>query len=816
MKKRKEMPKMKPFLDFVPQMNDIDLKRIARMQKKMEKRQASICSERALLITESFQSTEGEDYVLRKAKAFAHILKHMSIYIENDSLIFGNQANCNFAAPIFPEYSINWIIDELDEFHQRSGDVFQISEKVKKDLSGIASYWRNNTHQDEVFRNTPETIVLSEKQGVLHRGGISMSGDGHIVPKHELILEKGFRAIIRDAQQKLNETIDHEAQIFYQSVIITLEGALVYIKRFSQLAYQMAEGEKDEKRKAELWKIGKMCETLMERPVQNFYEGCEVCYLVHVLQMLESNGHSFCYGRFDQYMIDLYHSDIQNGILTKEKALEIITHMFLMNSSHNKVRPYGHTKFSQGYPLYSNLMIGGRKPDGADGSNELSYLCIEAMNLTSMAEPNFSMRYNQDTPADLLKLAAKLIRTGCGMPSMFNDEVAVRGLMDLGIPKEDALDYCAIGCVETGVPGKYGHRATGMTYVNWGKVLELVLNNGKDPNSGIQLISLNGRNDNEINYESYDEVWDGWEKLLKYYSDLAVECDAICDRSLAKHDASPFASCFIDNCMELGKTLKNGGCKYDVISQSNIGPCVVGNSLAAIKKLIFDEQKITWEQLLSAINNNWQGREASYIHKLVKNAPKFGNDDDYVDYIVKDVFDSYLRLLPAYKTERMGRGPEISCYTMSTSNITSYVPNGLDVGSTPDGRTAKSPLNEGCSPTQGTDMRGPTAVINSVAKLPNSKVAAGQLLNMRFSSGSLAGDENLNKFVNFLQACILKGIYHNQFNVVDSKTLLDAKEHPENYTDLIVRVAGYCAQFVALMPEAQNAIIARTENEWCM
>ena len=806
---------MKQFLELVPQNNDIDLDRIQRLQQRMEKRTASICSERALLITESFRETEGEDYVLRKAKAFKHILENMTIYIEDDSLLFGNQASRNFAAPIFPEFSIKWVIKELDEFDQRTGDVFQISEEVKEDLRSIAPYWEGHTHEDEVLKNTPDMILKAEKQGVIHRGGISNSGDGHIVPKHELVLEKGFRGIINDAKEKLqNDNLTQENTTFYKAVIIALEGALNFIKRYSKLAYEMAEKEKHLNRKEELLKIGKMCETLMEQPARNFYEGCEVCYLVHMLQMIESNGHSFCYGRFDQYMYDLYKSDIENGVFTKEKALEIIVHMFLMNSSNNKVRSYGHTKFSQGYPLYSNLMVGGRRPDGTDGTNQLSYLCIEAMNLTKMAEPNFAMRYNTDTPKDLLRLAAKLIRTGCGMPSMFNDEVAVKGLIDLGIPREDALDYCAIGCVETGIPGKYGHRATGMTYVNWGKVFEIVLNNGVDPDSGIQMIKINGKEGNTIEYKTYDELWTAWEKMLKFYSDLAVDCDTLCDKSLAIYDADPFASCFIDNCMELGKTLKNGGCKYDVISQSNIGPCVVGNSLASIKKLIFEDKKLTWEQLLGAMERNWEGKGDGYIHKLANNAPKFGNDEDYVDEIVSDVFNSYLKLLPEYKTDRYGKGPELSCYTMSTSNITSYVPNGFDVGATPDGRIARSPLNEGCSPTQGTDKNGPTAVINSVSKLPNDKVAAGQLLNMRFAPGALAGDENLEKFVNFLQASVLKGIYHNQFNIIDSETLLDAKKHPENYTDLIVRVAGYCAQFVSLMPEAQDAIIARTENSW--
>ena len=392
----------------------------------------------------------------------------MDIYIQKHSLIFGNQASANFAAPIFPEYSIQWVIDELDSFDQRSGDVFQIDEAVKQDLRSIAPYWLHHTHEDAVNARLSEDIRLAEKQGVLHRGGISMSGDGHIVPDHEMILKRGFRSLIEEAQEALQGSgLDENQRNYYEAVIISLEGALTFFRRYAKLAEELAEKEADEKRSHELRAIAAMASTMMEQGARSFYEGVEVCYMVHVLQMIESNGHSFCYGRFDQYMLELYEHDLAKHVITKDQALEIITHMFIMNSSCNKVRPYGHTKFSQGYPLYSNLVVGGKKPDGTDGTNALSYLCIEAMNLTALAEPNFSARYHKDTPREFLKAAALLIRTGCGMPSMFNDEVAAKGIENLGIPKEDALDYCPIGCVETGVPGKYGHRATGMTYVNW-------------------------------------------------------------------------------------------------------------------------------------------------------------------------------------------------------------------------------------------------------------------------------------------------------------------------------------------------------------
>ncbi len=806
---------MKDFLFFKPTDKNIDWDRLARFQHYMEQRKASICSQRALLYTESFKTTENEPYIIRKAKAFAYTLENMYLYVDEDSLIFGNQASRNFAAPIFPEFSIKWVIDELDEFAKREGDVFQIDEKTKEELRSIAPYWLGKTHEDAVNANITPELRQAEKQGVIHRGGISMSGDGHIVPDYPMILKRGLRDIADEAKAKMeDERYDAKQRTFYESVYISLNGVLNYIHRYAPLLREKAQNCDDETRKAELLEMADMAETLLEQGARSFYEGCEIAYLIHILQMIESNGHSFCYGRFDQYMYELYKHDVENGIISEDKALEILTHMYIMNSGNNKVRPYGHTKFSQGYPLYSNLVVGGMKPDGTDGTNELTYLCIEAMNLTSLAEPNFSARYWSGSPREYLKACALLIRTGCGMPSLFNDETAIKGLVDLGISLEDARDYCPIGCVETGVPGKYGHRATGMTYVNWGKVFELMLYNGFDPKSDIRMIKVNDSDEKESVYENYEQLWNTWKKFLKYYSDLSVECDKICDAQLEIYDADPFASCLIYDSMELGKTLKEGGCRYDVISQSNIGPSVVGNSMMVIKKLIFEEKKYTFHQLMDALRDNWSSIESLKILKDAKAVAKFGNDDDEVDKIVKDIFDSYLELLPGYDTLRKGKGPKVSCYTMSTSNITSYVPNGFVVGATPDGRYAGTPLNEGCSPTQGTDRNGPTAVINSVAKLPNDKVAAGQLLNMRFTYQSLAGEENLNKFINFLEASQKKGIYHNQFNVISSKILREAQKDPDHYADLIVRVAGYCAQFISLMPQTQDAIIARTENQW--
>ena len=575
---------MREFLFYKPHGKQVDWKRIDTFQKRMEKRQARICSQRALLYTESFRMTEGQPYIIRKAKAFAHTLENMDIYIEKDSLIFGNQASSNFAAPIFPEYSIQWVLDELDQFEKREGDIFYIDEQTKQQIRSIAPYWLGNTHEDRVNQNITEDILLAEQQGVIHRGGISMSGDGHIVPDYPMVLAQGLLPLIQQAKHALQDgRLSSQQHDFYQAVIISLEAALTFSKRYGQLANDLAQKEQDKKRKNELEQIASIANHLLEKGASTFWEGVQVVYLIHVLQMIESNGHSFCYGRFDQYMFDLYQKDTS---IDKDQALELITHMFIMSSSNNKVRPYGHTKFSQGYPLYSNLVVGGLTPEGKDGTNDLTYLCIEAMNLTALAEPNFSARYHSNSPKKYLKACALLIRTGCGMPSMFNDEVAIKGLLDLQIPQKDANDYCPIGCVETGVPGKYGHRATGMTYVNWGKVFELMMYNGFDPNTGIRLLSVQENEEKESYFDDYHDVWSTWERFLKYYSDLSIKCDAICDESLEIFDADPFASALIQDSMKLGKTLKQGGCRYDVISQSNIGPSVVGNPFLMVLKRI--------------------------------------------------------------------------------------------------------------------------------------------------------------------------------------------------------------------------------------
>jgi len=787
--------------------------RVQHVRQELIDTTPTICPERALLITESYRHTEGEPHVLRKAKALREILSKMSIYIEDGQLIVGNQASCSRAAPIFPEYSIEWVIEELDQFADRSGDVFEISEDTKDKLRSIYGFWKGKTHQEEVYANMTEANTMAQKQNVIHRGGISMSGDGHIIPNHEMVLAKGFLGIQNEAREHLNsENITDKQREFYQAVEIAMGAAIGFMQRYADLAQEMARRESDSLRKKELERISSVNRSISEDPARSFYEALQVIYYCHLIMMIETNGHSFSFGRFDQYAYPYYKADMDAGTLTNDEALELTALFFIKMNTLNKVRPWDHTEFGVGYPLYSNLMVGGMRSDGSDGTNALSYIALRAMDLNRLPEPNLSVRYWGGTPRALLEESARLIREGFGMPSLFADETVIPAMMSIGLPLKIARDYASMGCVETAIPGRWGHRATGMTYMNFGKILELVLNNGVDPASGIQLISANGKPGREVDFSSYNEVWETWKKFLKFYTDLAVESDYVCDRSLKKHDADPFGSALVDKSMERGKTLKEGGGEFDFVSQSNIGTSIIGDALAVVKKLVFEDKKVTFKELRKALDENWEGDASQAIRKLALAVPKFGNDIDYVDTIVADVYISYLDLLPGYQNERHGSGP-IGCgYTMSTSNISSYVPSGMDVGATPDGRYAGDPLNEGASPCLGADKQGPTAVAKSVSKLPNMRMAGGQLLNMKFSPGTLEGDDNLNKFIAFIEANRLLGNFHMQFNIVDSEELRDARLHPEKHQDLMVRVAGYCALFTSLIPPVQDAIIARTEQ----
>jgi formate C-acetyltransferase len=477
----------------------------------------------------------------------------------------------------------------------------------------------------------------------------------------------------------------------------------------------------------------------------------------------------------------------------------------------NKIRPWSHTKFSAGGPLYQNVTIGGQKSDGSDAVNELSFLILHSVGQMRLTQPNLSVRFHKNISETFMFECIKLIEKGFGMPAFNNDEVVIPGLLSIGVEREDAYNYSAIGCIEVAVPGKWGYRCTGMSFLNFMRVFLAALNDGLDKQSGKTFHKGTG---NLNDFNSYDDLFKAWQHQIKFYTRKTVEIDTAVDTAIEENVPDILCSAFVDSCISRGKTIKEGGSKYDFISGLQVGIANLGNSLAAIKKLVFEEKRISSRELLEAIESDFEGKEGEKIRLMLLNfAPKYGNDDDYVDLLLKDAYNEFIRELDNYHTTRYGRGP-IGCrYYAGTSSISANVPSGAVVPATPDGRKAWTPVAEGSSPSSGTDLLGPTAVFKSVSKLPANKILGGVLLNQKLSPTSINTDSDKLKLIAMLKTYFadLKG-WHVQYNIVSRETLLAAKKNPENYRDLIVRVAGYCAFFTNLSPDTQDDIIARTEQ----
>jgi formate C-acetyltransferase len=457
------------------------------------------------------------------------------------------------------------------------------------------------------------------------------------------------------------------------------------------------------------------------------------------------------------------------------------------------------------------VTIGGTKEDGSDAVNELSYLILLSVGNMKLTQPNLSVRFHKNISRAFMMECMKVIEKGFGMPAFNNDEIVIPELIKLGVEPSDAWQYSAIGCIEIAVPGKWGYRCTGMSFLNMMRVFLATLYDGKDKTSGKTFHKGQG---NFLDFESFEDLFSAWSQQIRYYARKTIEIDTAVDTAIEEYVPDILCSAFVDSCISRGKTIKEGGSKYDFISGLQVGIANLGNSMAAIKKLVFEEKRITKKQLLDAIECDFEGKEAEKIRYLLLNfAPKYGNDDDYVDLLLKETYLQFINELDQYRTTRYKRGP-IGCrYYAGTSSISANVPNGSVVPATPDGRKAFTPVAEGSSPTSGTDVKGPTAVFKSVAKLPTSKIMGGVLLNQKLSAASLKTESDKMKLISILHTFFveLKG-WHVQYNIVSRETLLAAKRNPENYRDLIVRVAGYSAFFTTLSPDTQDDIIARTEH----
>ena len=547
-------------------------------------------------------------------------------------------------------------------------------------------------------------------------------------------------------------------------------------------------------------------------PAETFYEAMQSVWFIQLILQIESNGHSLSYGRFDQYMYPYYkHSVLEQHDMTKDEALELLSNLWIKSLTINKVRSQSHTLSSAGSPMYQNVTIGGQTTDHQDAVNELSFTVLQSIAQTRLTQPNLTVRYHKNLNPAFFDECIEVVKLGFGMPAFNNDEIIIPSFIEKGVKEEDAYNYSAIGCVETAVPGKWGYRCTGMSYMNFPRILLVAMNNGVDMTSGKRFTKGYGYFKDMTSYEELMKAWDLTVRELTRYS---VITENAIDKASERDVPDILCSTLTDDCLARGKTIKEGGAIYDFISGLQVGIANMADSLAAIKKLVFDEKRITPAELWDAIVDDFSTPENQKIQDmLIHDAPKYGNDDDSVDQLVVEAYDSYLDEMKKYKNTRYGRGPIGGVRYGGTSSISANVGQGMGTMATPDGRHAHEPLAEGCSPAHNADQNGPTAVFKTVSKLPTHLITGGVLLNQKMTPTMLTTDENKMKLEMLIKTFFnrLHG-YHVQYNIVSRETLIDAQKHPEKHKDLIVRVAGYSAFFNVLSKATQDDIIGRTEQ----
>lgn len=775
-----------------------------------------IDAQRAILATLAYKENLNQPRVMVRAKMLEKVLDNMSIYIEDKSLLAGNQATKNRNAPIFPEYTMEFVMNELDQFEKRDGDIFYITEKTKEQLREIAPFWQNNNLRARGEALLPEEVRVFMETGVFGMEGKLNAGDAHLAVNYERILKDGLRGYEKRVKEykaalDLTNPDNIDKYCFYNAVLIVLKAVRNFANRYSVLAKDLAEKELNQERKIELLEISRICSKVPYEPAETFKEAVQSVWFIQLILQIESNGHSLSYGRFDQYMYPYYDRDIKNGTIKESEALELLTCLWIKTLTINKVRSQAHTLSSAGSPMYQNVTIAGQTTDKKDAVNDLSFLVLKSVAQTRLTQPNLTVRYHKNINKRFLDECVEVMRLGFGMPALNNDEIIIPSFMDWQVKEEDAYNYSAIGCVETAVPGKWGYRCTGMSYINFPRMLLCTMNNGVDLTSNRRFTKGYGY---FTEMESYEELLKAWDKTIREITRYSVIVENVIDKASERDVPDILCSALTDDCIARGKTIKEGGAVYDFISGLQVGIANMADCLAAIKKLVYEEKKITRQELWDAILDDFSSPENKKIQEmLIREAPKYGNDDDYVDQLIVEAYDSYIEEIEKYPNTRYNRGPIGGIRYAGTSSISANVGQGMSTMATPDGRNAFEPLAEGCSPAHNSDKNGPTAVFKSVSKLRTNKITGGVLLNQKMTPQMLSTEENRQKLELLIKTFFnrLHG-YHVQYNIVSKETLIDAQKHPEKHKDLIVRVAGYSAFFNVLSKKTQDDIIGRTEQ----
>ncbi len=834
--------------------------RIPKLVAHLYAKMPEIESARARLITESYKATEDKPVIMRRALAFAHILDNIPIIIREGELVVGSSTIAPRGCQTYPEFSYKWLEAEFETVAERKADPFYIADQTKKELLAADAYWEGKTTSDLATALMTEETKKAIEHNIFTPGNYFYNGVGHVTVQYDKVLAMGYRGIIEEIQQELDRCNPGDGDYctksqFLKAAILSCEAVIRYARRYAQLAEKEAAACTDSARKQELLQIAANCARVPEHGAATFHEACQSFWFVQQLLQLESSGHSISPGRFDQYMYPYYKKDLEAGRLTRESAQELIDCIWVKLNDLNKCRDAASAEGFAGYSLFQNLIVGGQDKEGLDVTNDLSFMCITASKHVFLPQPSLSIRVWNKSPHELLLKAADLTRTGIGLPAYYNDEVIIPSLLSRGLTLEDARDYNIIGCVEPQKAGKTEgwHDAA---FYNMCRPLELVFSNGWDKGEkiGIETGAVE-------DMATFEEFYDAYKKQMDYNISLLVNADNAIDVAHATRCPLPYLSCMVDDCIKRGKSVQEGGAVYNFTGPQGFGIANMADSLYAIKKLVFDEKKVTLAEYKRALAMNYgQGFDAvsageivteilreirkvnlpemdrngmavdeaqvagmiaavmnaelpaeekkryEELRAMIDEVPKFGNDNEEVDMFARDVAYTYTRPLLNYRNPRGGQ------FQAGLYPVSANVPLGAQTGATPDGRLAHTPVADGVSPSAGKDVYGPTAAANSVSKLDHGIASNGTLFNQKFHPTALSGEKGLENFVALIRSYFDQKGSHMQFNVVDRETLLDAQAHPEKYAHLVVRVAGYSALFTTLSKSLQDDIIRRTEQ----
>jgi formate C-acetyltransferase len=781
--------------------------RIRKLRRQSLESKPRLSPERAVLLTE-FYSSGAADKVsvpVARALAFKHLLENKKVCINDGELIVGERGSGLKATPTYPEICCH-SLEDLDILDTRKKIPYAVDDATKRVYGEqIIPFWRGRSIRDVIFSK------MSDEWKAAYEAGVFTEFLEQRAPGHTALGDKIYRKGLLSLKEEITrgmEALDflNDPQAYskkeeLKAMEISADALIHYAQRYSKAAVRLARKEKDPERRKELERIASVCSHVPANAPRDFWEALQYYWFVHLGVITELNPwDAFNPGRLDQHLYPFYVKGVEDKMLTREKAEELLQAFWTKFNNHPAPPKVGVTaEESSTYNDFALINMGGVRADGSDGVNELSYLMLDVVEEMRLTQPSSMVQISKKTPDRFLKRALKIIRTGFGQPSVFNTDVIIQELLRQGKRIEDARNGGASGCVETGAFGKESYILTG--YFNMVKILEVTLNNGFDRRTGKKIGLQTG---DPVKFGSFSELFDAFKKQLDYFVNIKVMGNNIIERLYADLLPVPFLSLFIDDCVAKGKDYNDGGARYNTNYVQGVGLGTMTDSLAAIKYNVFDNEHVTMRQLLEALESDFRGQE-TLRQRLLNRTPKYGNDDDYADEIMKTVFEAYYEAVDGRPNTKGG------CYRINLLPTTVHVYFGKLVGSTPDGRRAGEPLSEGVSPVQGADRKGPTAVIKSAAKIDHARTG-GTLLNQKFTPQLLADEEGLDKLAGLIRTYFRLDGHHIQFNVVSSEMLRDAQKHPEKYRDLIVRVAGYSDYFVDLNVELQGEIIKRTEH----